>query len=140
MHHSFGLRKEDLSRSRTDDPCLPSIEGGVAGGVWRVQRVARCGLLRDPDDSPVSISHGPNAAQDLSGADLHHSIARLLKERREERGLSRRELGRRVDLSHSLISLIERGQHAENLKTLKMIAAALDMRLLLRFEHRANSD
>ena len=88
----------------------------------------------DPDEPGVWISYGPNAAQELSGANLHHSIAGLLKERREELRLSRRELGRRAGINHSLISRMESGQQKVSLRTLERIAAALDMRLHVRFE------
>jgi HTH-type transcriptional regulator / antitoxin HipB len=88
----------------------------------------------DLEDPAVSISYGPNPAQEVSGANLHHSIARLLKERREELGLSRRELGRRVGINHSLISRMETGKQRVSLKTLQRIAAALDMRLRVRLE------
>jgi ribosome-binding protein aMBF1 (putative translation factor) len=88
----------------------------------------------DTDTPAVSISYGPNAAQEVSGANLHHSIACLLKERREELDLSLRELGRRVGINHSLISRMEAGQQTVSLKTLQRIAAALDMRLHVRLE------
>jgi HTH-type transcriptional regulator/antitoxin HipB len=88
----------------------------------------------DPEGPAVSISYGPNPAQEVSGANLHHSIVRLLKERREELGLSRRELGRRVGINHSLISRMETGQQRVSLRTLERIAAALDMRLHVRLE------
>jgi HTH-type transcriptional regulator/antitoxin HipB len=88
----------------------------------------------DPGDPAVSTSYRPKAAQEVSGANLHHSITRLLKERREELDLSRRELARRVGINHSLISRMETGQQRVSLKTLGRIAAALDMRLHIRRE------
>jgi len=90
------------------------------------------GASEDLDDPAVSSSYGPKAAQEVGGANLHHSIAELLKKRREELGLSRRELGRRVGINHSLISRMETGQQRVSLKTLERIAAALDMRLRVR--------
>jgi ribosome-binding protein aMBF1 (putative translation factor) len=87
----------------------------------------------DAGDPADSISYGLNAAQEVSGANLHRSIGRLIKTRREELGLSRRELGQRADISHSVISRIETGC-APSLRTLERIGHALDMTLLVRFE------
>ncbi len=62
------------------------------------------------------------------------ALARLLKERREELGLCRRELARRVGITHSLISRMETGQQRVSLKTLERIAATVDLRLRIRLE------
>jgi DNA-binding XRE family transcriptional regulator len=106
---------------------------GSAGALEDIEdRTLR--TSEDVDDPGVSSSYGPNPAQEVSGANLHHSIVRLLKERREELDLSRRELARRVGINHSLISRMETGQQRVSLKTLERIAAALDMRLHIRLE------
>jgi transcriptional regulator with XRE-family HTH domain len=54
--------------------------------------------------------------------------------RRENLGLSQRELAQRADISHSVISRIEKGRHGASLNTLERLAEALDTRLLVRFE------
>jgi HTH-type transcriptional regulator/antitoxin HipB len=117
-------KTEARSRTRTDDPFLTSSEG-AKGRTLRTSE--------DVGDPAVSISCGPNAAQEVSGASLHHSIRRLLKARREALSLSQRELAQRAGISHSTISRIERGRHLARLRTLERIAEALDVRLLVRF-------
>jgi UDP-N-acetylglucosamine 1-carboxyvinyltransferase len=63
-----------------------------------------------------------------------HSIGDLLRARREELGLSRRELAERVGTSHSAIARVEAGHCRINLDTLQRAAKALNVELTLRFE------
>ena len=85
-----------------------------------------------------SIWYGPNAAQDASGADLHHSAGGLLMMRREQLGLSRRQLARLTRISHSTISRIERGLHTPSIRTLERLADALGVRVTIGLEQRSS--
>ncbi len=49
----------------------------------------------------------------------------LLKQWRERRGLSLRQLGERSGVSYVTVSLIERGKHDPRLSTLERLARAL---------------
>ncbi len=62
------------------------------------------------------------------------AIARVVIMRRCELGLSQRELAERMGTSHSAISRIESGQHQTSVETLKRLATALELRLLIGFE------
>ena len=62
------------------------------------------------------------------------AIARVVIMRRGELGLSQRELAERMGTSHSAISRIESGQHQTSVGTLKRLATALELRLLIGFE------
>jgi ribosome-binding protein aMBF1 (putative translation factor) len=87
---------------------------------------------KDIDDPPVSISYGPNAAQEVSGPLMVHSIGELLRTRREELGLSRRELAERAGTSHSAIARVETGHRRITVDTLQRIANALNVQLIIR--------
>lgn len=52
-----------------------------------------------------------------------------LKQLRQSRGLSIRELGRRCGISHVSISLIERGRHSPSISSLKAVLDALETTL-----------
>ncbi len=45
------------------------------------------------------------------------------------------ELATRMGTSHSAISRIESGQHSTSVQTLQRLAAALEMRFVMGFEH-----
>ena len=60
--------------------------------------------------------------------------------RRGELGLSQRELAERMGTSHSAISRIESGQHQTSVETLKRLATALDLRLIIGFERGPSSN
>lgn len=57
------------------------------------------------------------------------NVVRLLREKREERGLSMNEVAQRSGLSHSMISLVERDLRNPSLDTLLRIAEVLDFDL-----------
>jgi ribosome-binding protein aMBF1 (putative translation factor) len=89
----------------------------------------------DPDEPAVSISYGPNAAQEVSGAKkVHLEIARVIASRRVELRISQRELAERVGTSHTVIGRIESGRHAPNIRTLERLANALGLRLVIGLE------
>lgn len=62
-------------------------------------------------------------------------LARLVIKHRAGLGLSQAELARRVGTSHSAISRIEGGRHRMSLDTLQRLAGALNVRLVVGFEH-----
>jgi len=62
------------------------------------------------------------------------SLARCLIRCRIEHGLTQVPLAKRVGTSHSAISRLESGQHTAT-RTLRKLATAPDMRLVIGFEH-----
>lgn len=65
----------------------------------------------------------------------YEQLARIVIRRRMELGLTQEELATRMGTSHSAISRIESGQHSTSVQTLQRLAAALDMRFVMGFEH-----
>lgn len=61
-------------------------------------------------------------------------LARLVIRHRARLGLTQKELAERVGTSHSAISRIESGRHRTSVATLKRLAEALDLRLVVGFE------
>lgn len=88
---------------------------------------------KDPGNPAVSISYGPNAAQEVSGPLMVHSVGQVLRARREELGLSRRRLAEQARTSHSAIKRVEAGRDRITLDTLERLAKALGVRLMIRF-------
>lgn len=62
---------------------------------------------------------------DPGPASLAPPIAKLVASRREELGLSQRELAKRAGISHTVVSRIEQGEHTPSRKTLERLADAL---------------
>lgn len=65
----------------------------------------------------------------------YEELARIVIRRRLELGLTQEELAGRMGTSHSAISRIESGQHSTSVQTLQRLAAALEMRFVMGFEH-----
>ncbi|HLF00103.1 MAG TPA: helix-turn-helix transcriptional regulator [Gaiellaceae bacterium] len=65
----------------------------------------------------------------------YEQLARIVIRRRMELGLTQEELAARMGTSHSAISRIEGGQHSTSVQTLQRLAAALEMRFVMGFEH-----
>lgn len=63
----------------------------------------------------------------------YESIARLVIKHRSASQLSQKQLAQRVGTSHSAISRIETGQHATSVETLRRIATALNLDLVVNF-------
>lgn len=61
-------------------------------------------------------------------------VARFVIRRRGALGISQKELARRVGTSHSAISRLESGRHKTSVETLRRVAEALGVRLVLGFE------
>jgi len=65
----------------------------------------------------------------------YEQLARIVIRRRMELGLTQEDLSKRMGTSHSAISRIESGQHGTSVRTLQRLAAALEMRFVMGFEH-----
>lgn len=65
----------------------------------------------------------------------YEQLARIVIRRRMEIGLTQEQLAERMGTSHSAISRIESGQHGTSVQTLQRLAAALEMRFVMGFEH-----
>ncbi len=65
----------------------------------------------------------------------YEQLARIVVRRRMELGLTQEELAARMGTSHSAISRIESGQHSTSVQSLQRLAAALEMRFVMGFEH-----
>jgi len=63
---------------------------------------------------------------------MGHLVGHLLRARREELGLSLRELAERAGTSHSVIGRVEAGHRRITLDTLQRLANALDVQLNIR--------
>jgi transcriptional regulator with XRE-family HTH domain/quercetin dioxygenase-like cupin family protein len=61
---------------------------------------------------------------------MDNSLGTRLKERRQQYGLSLRELARRTDLTASFLSQVERGKTSVSLDSLRRIAEALEVPML----------
>ncbi len=61
--------------------------------------------------------------------DIYAKIGSCVRERRLQLGMTQEELGERAELHPSYIGQIERGIKKSSLKTLALLAAALDVRL-----------
>ena len=64
----------------------------------------------------------------------YEALARLAIKLRLERNLTQREIAERMGTSHSAISRIESGRHPTSLQTIKRLAEALGVRLVVGFE------
>jgi ribosome-binding protein aMBF1 (putative translation factor) len=65
----------------------------------------------------------------------YEQLARIVIRRRMELSLTQEQLAKRMGTSHSAISRIESGQHSTSVRTLQRLAAALEMRFVMGFEH-----
>jgi DNA-binding XRE family transcriptional regulator len=79
---------------------------------------------REPSGNAASTQNGHGAAPEENGADLASSIGKFVAWRREDLGLSQRELGKRAGISHTVISRLESGQQVPSPKTLERLADA----------------
>lgn len=94
-----------------------------------------------PVGSPVDEAAGRRARHSAGYRETrarlapYEQLARIVIRRRMELGLTQEELAKRMGTSHSAISRIESGQHSTSVQTLQRLAAALEMRFLIGFEH-----
>ena len=64
----------------------------------------------------------------------YEALARLIVKHRAQLGLTQQQLAERMGTSHSAVSRMESGQHPTKPETLRRLAAALEMRLVIGFE------
>lgn len=67
-------------------------------------------------------------------------IGQRIRDRRQELGLSIRELGRRTDLTASFLSQVELGQANTSISSLRKIADALEVSMLFFFAESTHPD
>jgi transcriptional regulator with XRE-family HTH domain len=63
-----------------------------------------------------------------------HQLGELLRRRREELGLSQRDVAHRAGVSHPAIARVEAGRRRISLELFQRVADALDLQLTLRLE------
>jgi ribosome-binding protein aMBF1 (putative translation factor) len=94
-----------------------------------------------PVGSPVAEAAGRRARRSPGYREAqerltpYEQLARIVIRRRMELGLTQEQLAGRMGTSHSAISRIESGQHGTSVQTLQRLAAALEMRFVMGFEH-----
>jgi ribosome-binding protein aMBF1 (putative translation factor) len=94
-----------------------------------------------PVGSPVAEAAGRRARRSPGYREArerlapYEQLARIVIRRRTELGLTQEQLAGRMGTSHSAISRIESGQHRTSVQTLQRLAAALEMRFVMGFEH-----
>jgi DNA-binding XRE family transcriptional regulator len=83
----------------------------------------------EPAETPAGTGNGRSAdgngaPAEANGAELASSIGKFVAWRREDLGLSQRELAKRAGISHTVISRLESGQQVPSPKTLERLAEA----------------
>jgi hypothetical protein len=68
------------------------------------------------------------------GVPPYEALARLLVKHRAQLGLAQQQLAERMGTSHSAVSRMESRQHPTKPETLRRLAAALELRLVVGFE------
>jgi DNA-binding XRE family transcriptional regulator len=84
--------------------------------------------VQQPDEQPEPVGNGRpvdgNGSAETNGPELASSIGKFVAWRREELGLSQRELAKRAGISHTVVSRLESGQQVPSPKTLERLAEA----------------
>jgi DNA-binding XRE family transcriptional regulator len=80
--------------------------------------------VEEPPQAEAPTRGGPTAPE-LGSASLAPPIAKLIASRREDLGLSQRELAKRAGVSHTVVSRIEQGEQTPSRRTLERLADAL---------------
>lgn len=76
----------------------------------------------------------PDAKTGYEEAKAAYEVGRMIRELREARQLSQRELAQRMGTTQSVIGRLEAGGSKPTLVTLERVAQALGLRLEVRFE------
>ena len=63
-----------------------------------------------------------------------HQLGELLRRRREDLGLSLRDVAERVGVGHAAIARVESGRRRISLELFQRVAEALDLQLTIRLE------
>jgi len=107
--------------------------------------------VRKPEDSSFVSPIGSTAEEASQRRAARSAVYRALQEKYEpfrevawllikyrmDHGLTQQQLANKVGTSYSQISRIERGQHETSIRSLRRIADALDLRLLIGFESKS---
>lgn len=79
----------------------------------------------------------PAARKGYEDARLAYELGRRLRELRDARGLSQRQLAERVGTTQSVIARLEAGGTKPSLSTLERVASALGSVIDIRFQEKA---
>jgi HTH-type transcriptional regulator/antitoxin HipB len=77
---------------------------------------------------------GPAAKVGYENARAAYEVGRMVRELREARGLSQRELAERMGTTQSVVGRLEAGGSRPTIVTLERVADALGLRLEVRFQ------
>ena len=81
----------------------------------------------------------PAARAGYEQARAAYEIGRMVREVREARGLSQRQLAERMGTTQSVVGRLEAGGSKPTIVTLERVAHALGLRLEVRFQDEPNS-
>jgi DNA-binding XRE family transcriptional regulator len=115
---SYGLRGRPAGGQAAAVAAPPELSG-----VSRKPAEPQSGEQPAPGENGRS-GEARAPAPESNGAELASSIGKFVAWRREELGLSQRELAKRAGISHTVISRLESGQQVPSPKTLERLADA----------------
>ena len=75
------------------------------------------------------------APKETTDYDLGNDVGRLIRETRNELGITQQELSERTGISQSSISRIENGSSVPSLVTLKKIGDSIGKRIIITYEN-----
>jgi transcriptional regulator with XRE-family HTH domain len=81
----------------------------------------------------------PGAAEAYDAARLAFELGRAVRELRERRGWSQSQLAHTAGMTQSAVARFEAGGTVPTLAVLERLAAALDVRLSVKFEARGSA-
>jgi ribosome-binding protein aMBF1 (putative translation factor) len=110
LRGNYGMATRKAENTIPREPAF-ALNGHTSTSHEQVDRAARA-------------ENGRSNGGEVDGADLAPPIGKLVASRREELGLSQRELGKRAGISHTVISRLESGQQVPSPKTLERLADA----------------
>lgn len=84
--------------------------------------------------SPAQRFHGALARQGDA-----HQLAELIREAREQHGMTQHDLAVRIGSTQSIVARWETGEHDFHIRTLARIAEALGYELIVHFDTKESS-
>ena len=109
---------------------LPHVVHPAA--LARLRKIAYFAIVRSRGATEMEVSGGDSVA-------IAAQCARLLLQLRDSTGETQRQLARRIGMTESMISRLERGDHVPNVTTLCRIAQAFGRRLEIVFHEHEHS-